>query len=228
MAAHSGELYSIACDARERAIKSANGNADVPTSDTITAIVLAAAATEAFINELPELCDMQRPTGRIGEPLLSLIDILNEVEGSRGSVKVKYLWASRILSGQSFRRGSAPYQDFNTLIDLRNDIMHVKPIDLQHKEPPAGDDKTLFVPADASAIIKGLQQRKLARKPAENAPMSWFHSIQTPAMAEWACVAAFEVITAVLGKIPTPVNPVADPTLIFKFQFDRFRTCNEG
>jgi hypothetical protein len=54
---------------------------------------------------------------------------LAEVERSRGSTELKYLMASLSLSGQMFDRSTQPFQDFSTLMKIRNDLMHPRPLD---------------------------------------------------------------------------------------------------
>ena len=44
--------------------------------------------------------------------------------GLAGVVELKYLMASRILTGSAFDRGSQPYQDFRDLMKLRNHLAH--------------------------------------------------------------------------------------------------------
>src|SRR6476661_9062659 len=44
--------------------------------------------------------------------------------GLAGVVELKYLMASRILTGSAFDWGSQPYQDFRDLMKLRNDLVH--------------------------------------------------------------------------------------------------------
>jgi hypothetical protein len=52
MFVHSGFLWGTACEARDRAIAFVRANPQAWPSDSIVAILLAAASTEAFINEI--------------------------------------------------------------------------------------------------------------------------------------------------------------------------------
>jgi len=54
--------------------------------------------------------------------------------GLAGVVELKYLMASRILTGSAFDWGSQPYQDFRDLMKLRNDLVHPR-----HREQRARD-----------------------------------------------------------------------------------------
>jgi hypothetical protein len=208
---HSGFLWGTACEARDRAVVAVRENAQVWPADTIVSIVLAAATTEAFINELTELVALQRDaahrrTNPISLPLRAFADALQEIEESRGSLALKYLIASQTLSGSTFDRGANPYQDFATLINLRNDLMHLKPRDT-FLEPDNGLPGVIQPPR----YIRGLQQRGLAHTPPEGVGMSWLNMLQTAQMAVWACDTADTIILAVLNFIPDDSTPGSDP-----------------
>src|SRR5439155_18734314 len=96
-----------------------------------------------------------RPSNPLSLPLHAFADALQEIEESRGSLSLKYLIASQTLSGATFDKGSNPYQDFAILINLRNDLMHLKPRDsfLQPENGP--------LEIQPPRYIKGLQQRGL-------------------------------------------------------------------
>lgn len=222
MYAHSGFLLGTAREASDRAVDAVRQKPEIWPSDTIVSILLAAAATEAFINELTELVAMQRDSAHrqsnpISPPLRAFADVLQEVEESRGSLALKYLMASQTLSGTTFDKGTNPYQDFTTLITLRNDLMHLKPRD------------TFLEPADGTAgviqppkYIRGLQQRGLAHTPPEGVGMSWFNMLQTAPMAVWACDTAQNIILVVLDLIPNE-GPGRDPAWSMKNVFRKMQ-----
>jgi hypothetical protein len=205
MFAHSGELFGAARDARDRAIAAVQANPQAWPSDTIVAIILAAATTEAFINELTEWVAIDRDrlvrqSNPISPELHAFADALQEVEKAQGNLQLKYLVASQTLSGSMFEKGKNPYQDFATLVNLRNDLMHVKP-----RQPPK--------------YIKNLQQLRIAHSHKKNVSMSWFNVIQTDKMAIWACKTAHNIILAVLDFIPDNPNPALGPSSQFKTLF---------
>jgi hypothetical protein len=187
-------------------------------NDSFAAIVLAAAATEAFINELGEMVAIDkdlpwRQSNPVSPSLCAFADAIQEIEEARGSLLLKYLIASQTLSGSTFNKGTNPYQDFATLVNLRNDLMHLKPRDtFSHSEGGFTSVKPL-------KYIKNLQQRGLAHRPEENVNMSWFNIIQTAEMAIWACDAAHKIILAVLDFIPDNAIPSLDPSSMFKIIF---------
>jgi hypothetical protein len=216
---HSGFLWGTACEARDRAVVAVRENSQVWPADTIVSIVLAAATTEAFINELTELVALQRDaayrrTNPISHSMRDFADALQEIEESRGSLALKYLIASQTLSGSTFDKGSNPYQDFATLINLRNDLMHLKPRDT-FLEPDNGLPGIIQPPK----YIRGLQQRGLAHTPPQGVSMSWLNMLRTAQIAVWACDTAHNIILAILNSIPDESPPNRDPTWMLKDLF---------
>lgn len=110
MAFHAAEFMAIALDARNRAADARRSNPRVMASDALVSIVMAAAATEAVINELGAYYEL---TVSPLEPRETASGVaLAEVERSRGSTELKYLVASLALSGHTFDRGGPPFQEF--------------------------------------------------------------------------------------------------------------------
>ena len=221
---HSGFLWATACEARDRAAAVVRDNPQAWPTDTIVSIILAAATTEAFINELTETVGIQRDspwrqTNPISLPLRAFADALQEIEESRGSLGLKYLIASQTLSGTSFDKGTNPYQDFAILITLRNDLMHLKPRDTFLEKQ--GSPLQIHPPK----YIKALQQRGLARTPKKDVGMSWLNILQTLEMAVWACDTAGNVIQAVLRLIPDDF--VLDPAWGLKSIFMKKQRVSE-
>ena len=209
-------MWLTACEAKNRAVAEATQDPNAWPSDTVTAIVLAAASTEAFINELAESVAFAAAgpeAAMLPAELLNFSSVLEEVESSRGSLTLKYLLAAQTLTGTSFDKSANPYQDFAVLVMLRNDLMHLKPRDKFVSDAPQG--AVLEVPK----YIVGLQQRGLARTPDSGVLMSWFNRLQTAHMAAWATKTSRDIILAVLAMIPDDPNSATDPSYFFKKQF---------
>ena len=215
MFSHCGHIWLTACEARDRAVAATRANASAWPSDTIVAILLAAASTEAFINELTEMLALERNDKRQLSPeLRACADSLAEVESNRGSLSLKYLIASQTLSRSMFDKKLNPFQDFAILIKLRNDLMHLKPRDTFVEDSTSS---TVQVPR----YIQVLQQRGLARAPDDRVMMSLFNCLQTAEMATWACETAHQIILAVLALIPDDPISARDPSWMFKQMFRR-------
>jgi hypothetical protein len=193
---HAGTILFVACRARNRAIKSyadriAAGELGVLADDAITAIVMAAAAAEAFVNELADNIGLVRQNASNWMPLNATVhaasDAILDVEFLKGSVVEKYLEAAKALNSR-IDRGSLPFQDFERLIALRNAIMHVKPV--RPNERHSGE-----------AVTDELGRRSIAIS-TQISKLPWFDRLMTPEVARWACKSARAAILDLFSKVP--------------------------
>jgi hypothetical protein len=178
---------------------------------------MSALAAEAFINELAEWTDMTTAYLESGvsvayDLLRDVANSLAEIEADRGSTALKYQITAKILSGSTFRRGEAPFQDFRNLLSLRDLLVHLRPRD---EVGPQGD----VVPS--SKLIRDFRQagrtRTRGRQPGQDIPggMSWLMEIQTDSMAAWAYKAGTEIIRA-LGKMLPEGGPGSASINVFR------------
>jgi hypothetical protein len=184
----------------------------------VVAIILSAAAAEAFISELAEhisLCLAYANAGTVSPQVTAMAQAVNQVEDEKGGVLLKYLVASYMLSGQMMKRGEQPFQDFKALYTLRNDLMHFKP-----REKITGEAGTQLEQRFEGKFYGNLQQRGLMRKE-PHAIESWFDLLQTKEMAEWACITAQNIVVAILDMIPQSHNDHVGP----EFAFSAWRTA---
>jgi len=208
--AHSYELFLIA----RKAAKAAREDSKRPnalTTGSLNALVIAAAAVEAFLNELAHHVEVIRASASsareaISPQLATCSSVLQDLEDSRASVKSKYLMASLVLSGRSFEKGQDPFQDFAKLIDLRNEIMHAKPV--------TGDEHR------GTKIATALERRGVAKRLFPDVSTDWFHILESPGVGAWACKTALRIIRATLAFSPAPPEPGLDPLKMLR-QFDR-------
>jgi hypothetical protein len=188
---HALQLLLIAREAVMRAQKAAPGP-NTLSSDTLNAIVMSAASTEAFVNEFAETAALLYSTffpHAIPPVITTCVQVLQDLEDSRVAVTTKYLVASQVLAGTAFDAGSAPFQDFKLLIDLRNAIMHMK--------PTLGGDRHA-----GQRIADVLGQRGLAVSNTGTGSLGWLDRLMTPAVAQWAHNAALEMIRRTLDLVP--------------------------
>lgn len=185
-------LWNIAADAAQRAREVKAASPKACTADTIGVILLAAMSTEAFINELgtrlllelsPELPAMERWT--------SVGTLLQQLEKEKAQIKTKYLWVSQILPGCPLTKGKPPFQDFSRLIDIRNDIVHLKALENEPK------------------YLQDFSQRQwLYNKPKDEPKLAgWLFQLETPEIAAWACRAALSVITDFVERFKNDSHP---------------------
>ena len=152
--------------------------------DGITAIILAIATAEAFINELPEALALYLDSDYLPLPdrLRGFVDALRVVEERRESLLAKYLMASEVLAPKPFAKGANPYQDFAILFALRNDLMHLKP-------------------RESSKHMECLDKRGFTFGYQSDVDWSWFDRLSTAAIAGWACDTAKAMIWEVLKLV---------------------------
>jgi len=210
----SGHLFHLAWAAKDRADAQQGANPTAFTEDTSVAIILAAASTEAFINELAELSSTpQLPGDQLVPELLSFEKAWREIEANRGSIRLKYLVASQLLSGRMFDKGAGPYQDWAMLLELRDRHMHLKAQSIES----AGSDSGLGPVVRHPDPVRQLQQRGIARANSREV-ISWMQALQTSKVADWACRSALGIIDAVLEMVPESTG-FADATLPLKLLF---------
>ena len=182
-----------AVDALKECIEDTEAGVSRWSDKAIVAVVMAAASTEAFINELAVLIrHEQSETPPIQDVLISLSQCLLELEASRGSINLKYLLATQILTGRSVDTGVNPYQDFEILIKLRNEIMHVKSPSVIMKG----------VHAKEQNIIKILESKRLTLPRSRGSDDHWIIRVSSVSVARWACSAAISMIFSIVDQIP--------------------------
>jgi hypothetical protein len=142
--------------------------------------------------------------------LANLARLLGEVEESRGTVQLKYQIASLALSGRTFDPGMNPFQDFDTLVEVRNLLVHFRP-----RDKFATDHEGFVTGNEHPRSVRALQQRGLAKRPEEDSLHSWSGTLMTREMADWACSTALEMILAIVRLVP-PSN-----TRLFVSGFER-------
>lgn len=218
---HSTMLWRIASSARDRAIAAVRENPEANPSDATIALVFSAMAAEGFINELATYCAAAASHEYVRStkgPTVhqELGTTIAEIEKSKGSSLLKYLMASKILSGTMLDKGANPYQDLQDLFALRNEIVHLKLIDQAGKQV---DKQMTF---EMPKLVRTFQGRGLALNSPPDIGASWFAALQTDRMAIWSCAASLNAICAILDMMPTGSG--IDAGQVFKVLFFQWRT----
>ena len=102
------------------------------SENAIDVFILSVTALEAFINEAA-FSPMARSTSR----LAMVGDMLEDLD-----IRRKYVLVPQLAWGQTYDPGVQPYQDFEMLVRLRNDLVHYKMKFYSHGQEP-GYAKTL-------------------------------------------------------------------------------------
>jgi hypothetical protein len=216
---NSGCLFGIAKQAYERAKAGAKHDRSHESNEPLIAIVFAAAAGEAFINEIGELAS--QPAGSFPElgpepgQVQTLAGLLSEVEDARGTTNLKYLLGKLALSGKTFDKGANPYQDFAILMDLRNSLMHLK---FDRIESVKINEVRIHYPG----VVAKLRSRNVLAQfeDDDNAVASWVFRISTPAVARWGCNATAAMVKDIVESIPdSELRRKAD---LFYYRFHAF------
>ena len=210
---HSPAIWMLARDARNRAVDVVTANAESPAADAIVAILLAAAASEGFINEVAELYIPKRLDSHLPVSLVAFGTKIQEMEQAYASTLDKYSAGAFMLSGAEFDKGKNPYQDFALLFAVRNAVMHIKAID---QAGPIEDEKMTFT---MPKVVRCLQQKKLARPSSKDVGASWYDALQTDRLASWACSSSLQMILAILAMLS---DSPTDPVWLLKERFKSF------
>jgi len=202
----SGVLYMVAKKAYDRT-KSAPSDSARNQDDALTALLFSAATLEAFIAELAFYAQSSMRFCPTPSPVQALASVLKEVEASRGSVRLKYLVAKAILSGDTYDKGTQPYQDFDLLFTIRDAIVHMKPERI-NQEP--------------HKIVAALSARGLCDPEDPHAKSSWLHQITTRAVARWACNVVRDMVNSVRECFPDGAEKTLNPFMLMAFSSSHF------
>jgi len=164
----------------------------------LTAILFSAAALEAYINETFQIIRGMPALWQSSNKVSAFADVLDEAEEHRASPKLKYLLAKIVLTGTSFDKGALPYQDFDLLMAMRDELMHYK---LQRIE-------------DTHKIVERLKSRKIQIAHEPNVRVSWTSVIATPDVAKWACNTAASMINTIQQGLFAAVPAESDPSML--------------
>jgi hypothetical protein len=188
-------FWNYAADSAQRAREIKTTHPRACTADTISAILLAAMSTEAFINELAVRLSLLDIYGtEDSKKWASVGKFLEKLEDEHAQVKSKYLWVSHLLPGMPLAVGANPYQSFEQLIKIRNDFAHPK------------------VQGDEPRYMRDFSQRGWLYNKETDEPklVGWMMQLQTPQIAAWACRAAHDIIWNIVKRFDVGHLPLQD------------------
>jgi len=200
---HASQLLYIGHGLRDAARKfnAEHGEAAAPP-EALASILMAAAATEAFINEFPEhvriglTSSVAECRAAVTPAMAGCADVLEELEEAKSSVALKYQLAARMLSGSPFPTGERPFQAFQNLMRIRNEIVHLKPV---------WSDKT----GQLEKLVDALAQQGHALS-SEKSSMPPLDRLTDSRASTWACAAARGIILGIVAMTPDS-DPTIDP-----------------
>lgn len=216
---NSGSLFSIAKQAYERAKVVAEQDRAYVPNEPLIAVVFAAAAGEAFINEIGELASQSSglfpDAGNEPDQVQNAAHLLKEIEDARGTTNLKFLLCKLALTGKTFDKGTNPYQDFAILSELRNSLMHLK-------FDRIGSRKVNEISVRHPGVIDKLRSKNILAQFAddENAIMTWLNRVSTTAVARWSCNATAAIVKDIVEAIPS--SELRSKADLFYYRFDAF------
>jgi hypothetical protein len=200
MMINAGSLFAVAKEACARAQASDTNLRSHVSHDPLVAIVFAAAAGEAFINEISCLADQRSMADPGFDPdpreVHDLISLLSAIEDSHVPTSLKFLIAKLALTGQTYDRGASPYQDFAILMELRNSLVHLRSEGIEGEE--IGSMRVKYPRVADKLRAKNV----LAQLEDEAGLASWLFVLSTAAAAMWACNAASSIVKDLVESIP--------------------------
>lgn len=180
----SRQFYRAAMAARSQLNDASDldGRAIVANALGPVPVVFTASALESFLYDLTELRVYGTTVAKHApEELETLRNMLERVSGS-SNVALKFELARTSFSSKPFDRGSKSYQNFDTLLRLRNYIVHSRPLKGSH--------------GTFAKLLDRLAQRGLIKEAPESGPGIGIIVPQrvayTKNVANWACATVRE------------------------------------
>lgn len=169
---HAGELLNLSAAAAARCREQTEAGAEI-VDDALAALLLAAAAAEASINEFSAtvLLDASRPWDQVAPTLLAAARAVQQMETEGASIVDKYKAAGKALSPGWNGAGQRPLQDLALLIGARNRVVHLR--------TEARDKANEMAAKVRSAAGVGRSSDLMDRMP-------WLNRLMVPEVAEWA------------------------------------------
>ncbi len=166
--------------------------------EALISVAFSAAAFEGFLNGVAELGRLMPSLAAAPENrrAMAAFDVLAAAENSRLQPTTKCQLFSIACGGEAWRPGEAPLQDLGLLFELRNSLVHMKPLDRFERVDPLPAPVT-HKPAK---ILEKLRSRNIVPPPQEN--LSWMMHVGTRAVAEWAFSTSVGTMKAAIEILP--------------------------
>ena len=176
--------------------------------EALVSNVLGAISLEAFINEFGGTAAIHATLEGAPGWVTTLAEVLGEAENNRATITSKFQLAMLVVSGRPFNRSAAPFQDFDLLVRLRNEIVHLKPYETV-EETQEGD----LITREPSIIKRLAGTGALGIHPLLEEAVSagravssnWIDHVSTKAMSRWACNSAAGIVKGLINALPASV-----------------------
>jgi hypothetical protein len=175
-------------------IPAGTGDTEPGQSATLVSIIFAALSVETFTNEIA--FHAERECWRNPHTAVqTFANILKDMENNHAPITSKLHMGSFLLAGKAFDKGSTTFQNFASLIKLRNEVVHQKPF-----EDFSVDDKDnqIITKHDILKLFAGKNVLGKRIINGQECHMDWLDEVSTRAMAIWGCAAASGIVNAML------------------------------
>jgi hypothetical protein len=157
----------------------------------LTSIVFSVISVEAFLNEMTESAEDNATMDYEPKTVAAFVQMMRDIE--MASLETKFVFINWILTGNSLDRSAQPYQDFSSLIALRNQLVHFKPSEIV--------SGTIVDTEEVNKKrLKKLESRKILAPAMYQG--SWVYHATTKAVAKWSCETASKVVVDFSNKVP--------------------------
>ena len=157
----------------------------------LTSIVFSVISVEAFLNEMTESAEDNATIDYEPKTVATFVQMMRDIE--MASLEAKFVFINWILTGNSLDRSAQPYQDFSSLIALRNQLVHFKP-----SETVSGT--TVDTEEVNKKRLKRLESKKILAPAMYQG--SWVYHATTKAVARWSCETASKIVADFSNKVP--------------------------
>ena len=182
-------LFSIALDAQNRAAKE--------PEQALVSLIFSYSALEAFINETLSVTE-QFSGGRRSDDEKKFYALMLQLQEKKDSTEQKYHLSKILFTGSPWQKGDEPFQRFDFLKRLRNELIHKK----SETTATVRDLSTneMSVTMSKNNLINGLKKRQLIDNTDELG--SWLDAIQNEKFAKWCCDTAIIMSDAFIEMLP--------------------------
>jgi hypothetical protein len=198
---HSLVMFRMAHVAAHRASRPPEPTSKIEgTDDALIAIILAACTVEGFVNDLVghiRFCandprSLAHAKGNFSR-LVAIADTIEFMERARWPTQAKYLAIAALTGTERIKSDREPFQSLDSLLVLRNAIVHTKPIDI--------DDPDKTAKLVASLVKRGIARRDGLATSGSPSAETWFHQLRVPGVAQWATESAHAIMLALADSL---------------------------
>lgn len=201
MFSNAGPIFARAIAGYERARATRLADRAWGAMDALESILFSVVALDGFINEATELASWSVAFELEDTPhtVANFATLLTEAHRGRASLELKFQLSRLSLIGEAYDTSALPYQDFALLVELRNALIHDRPLNTftPNSSAPSGIN---FNPGE---ILDRLRAKHITADVEETGHITpWLDRISTIATARWSCRTASAMVYSLLDALP--------------------------